>query len=101
MMESKINSKNQIFRYRLQLKGNFAQTGFGFMCMKKAFKLGVKGHLRYISASEVVMNLTGNKNQINDFYQWCLQNTETSYGIITPLAVNNNNYNEFEIINSL
>ena len=92
---------NQVYRYHLHLIGNFAQTGFGFMCMKKAFELEVKGYLRYISAIEIEMNLAGDENQINNFYYWCLQNPEASDGFISAQPTNNNNFNEFEIINSL
>jgi acylphosphatase len=100
-VEFKKNNNNRVSRYHLHLKGNFAQTGFGFMCMKNAFKLKVNGHLKYISAIEIEMNLAGDKNQIFKFYNWCLQSTETSDGIISPLPNNSSNYNEFKIINSL
>jgi acylphosphatase len=81
--------------------GKFAQTGFGFSCMKKAFELDVNGYLRYLSTGEIEMNLEGNEYQVINFYQWCLQSQETSAADISAPFNHFNGLNEFEIINSL
>lgn len=101
MKETKTTKVSNSHLYHLHLKGNFAQTGFGFSCMKKAFELNINGYLRYISTCEVEINLEGKEVQIINFYNWCLASPETNYGDISEPFNYFNNLKEFNIINSI
>lgn len=93
------NITTQLFH--LHLTGSFAQTGFGFSCMKRAFECNIHGYLNYISSHEIEMNLEGNAEKIGKFFTWCLKSNETTGGQISEPMNHLIGLNDFNIINAL
>jgi len=92
--ESKTN--NQII-----LHGNFAHTGFGFSCMRKASELNLTGHLIYISSSDIDIYVSGSQKNIDTFFKWTKTMKETTSGKINTTNISINQLNDFKIINTL
>ncbi|MEZ5195947.1 MAG: acylphosphatase [Bacteroidales bacterium] len=61
------------FTYRLHVKGSFSQKGFGFSCMQLAYKNDITGTLFYESASSVILEITGNDEDIHQVIEKCKQ----------------------------
>jgi len=96
MKETK-NTNNR----HINLKGTFAEKGFGFSCLKKAFELKIVGRLVYLSSHEIEINLQGSEKKIINFYDWCLTLPETISGEIFNTNKQYPTLNEFKIINSI
>ena len=52
------------FQYRLQVKGDFSNKGFGFSCMQLAFKNNFTGTIFYESAESVILEITGREEDL-------------------------------------
>lgn len=87
--------------HKINLKGNFAEKGFGFSCLKKAFELNLVGYLKYKSTKDLEIVVQGDKNQIANFYSWCLSSSETSSIDISRPHKYNPLLNYFSINNSI
>ena len=89
-------SGNQII-----LQGNFANTGFGFSCMRKASELNLTGHLIYISSNDIEIYVSGSQKKVNTFFKWAKTMNETTSGKMYTTNINRNQLNDFKIINTL
>ncbi len=52
------------YHYRIQAKGFFPNTGFGFSCMHLAYNNEVTGSLFYESDNSAILEITGNSEAI-------------------------------------
>jgi len=86
---------------KIVLKGHFKNTGFGFSCFQKATSLNVTGKFEYHSEKEVEIVTYGEKNAIQIFYQWCINQDFPELGELFFLSAKPKHYNDFQIINQL
>ena len=94
-------SDHKTHLFYISLRGNFKETGFGFSCMKQAYKKSITGQLHYTSTQKIEMHLEGGQEQVEDFFSWCMESGETSEGKLSSPMVKTAGFNDFKIINSL
>jgi len=85
----------------IALKGNFKNTGFGFSCLQKAISLNVSGEFKYLNEKEVEIIVSGGKESIQKFYNWCIDRNFPESGELDFLSKKPKYYNDFQIINQL
>ncbi|MCB0807361.1 MAG: acylphosphatase [Bacteroidales bacterium] len=86
---------------KIQLSGNFKQSGFGFSCLQKAWHNNITGQFTYLQHDAVEIHASGSDDSILDFYTWCLNQKETRNGEMASIHLKRIKYTEFEIINQL
>jgi hypothetical protein len=57
--------------YRIQVKGNFTEKGFGFSCMRMAFQNKITGTLLYESAHSAILEISGEEKDIISVLEQC------------------------------
>jgi acylphosphatase len=83
----------------LLIKGKVQGVYYRNAAKEEADKLGVTGWIKYISEGRVEAMATGNKEQLQQFIQWCRRGPEKAIVkdvIITPLSLQQ--FNDFTII---
>jgi acylphosphatase len=86
---------------KILLKGNFKNSGFGFSCLQKATVLNVNGKFEYHNEKEVEIIASGEKESIQRFYQWCIDQKIPDSAELTFSSTKPSQYKEFQIINQL
>jgi acylphosphatase len=85
----------------ITLTGSFKNTGFGFSCLQKATSLSLCGEFEYLNEKEVEIIVSGGKESIQKFYNWCINQSFPKSGKISVLSKKTKYFNEFQIINQL
>ena len=86
---------------KILLKGNFKNSGFGFSCLQKATNLNVNGKFEYHNEKEVEIIASGEKESVQRFYKWCIDQKFPESSKFAFLPTKKNQYKEFQIINQL
>jgi acylphosphatase len=86
---------------RIELKGNFAARGFGFSCLKQAAQLKLAGSLQYQSEEQVLIQIYGSDNAIEQFFKWCQGVEEVRVALKRNSKIPSLSDHEFQIINYL
>ena len=86
---------------KINLKGDFKNSGFGFSCMQQAVNLNITGKFEYLQNNEVEIISFGNKESIRDFFDWALKQQQTVSGNLELSSTKIMRSNEFHIINQL
>ncbi len=60
-----------LYKYRIQVKGTFSKKGFGFSCMRLAYQNNVTGTLFYESDNSVILEITGDEQDVDRITQIC------------------------------
>jgi acylphosphatase len=85
----------------ITLTGSFKNTGFGFSCLQKATSLSLCGEFEYLNEKEVEIIVSGGKESIQRFYQWCIDQEIPESAELTFSSTKPSEYKEFQIINQL
>ncbi len=91
--------RNNRIGLQVKLEGEFAQSGFLFLCMKQSEKLGITGEARFNTENEVQLLLYGGKEKLNEFLEWsktCLHPQEVN--ILTVLSIGYRDKTHFKIL---
>ncbi|MEH0153556.1 acylphosphatase [Limibacter armeniacum] len=85
--------------WKVVLRGSLHKTGFLFLCMKEAEKLGITGQAKFLSDTVVQLKLYGTKDKIEAFLKWsetCLVTLKVSISYIEQITYKE--YHFFEIL---
>lgn len=96
-----MKAKENLQKIRINLKGTFLNTGFGFSCIKLAHQAGVKGYLNYESAQKATMLVEGNYHQIECFLEQSMTMSEVTEMKTEWLPDAPPSHREFLIINHI
>ena len=59
--------------YQITILGNITRKGFRFSAMQMAYKLSIKGFVKYKEFGCIVVEAEGKKKKLQQFVEWCKQ----------------------------
>jgi len=89
------------YHYRLQVIGTFSQKGFGFTCMQFAIKNNISGKLFYESSNSVILEFTGEEEDIYRVIENCKQTDYISEILILNKTKTAKKLNDFIVLNQI
>lgn len=90
-----------LYQYRLQVIGHFAEKGFGFSCMHMAFQNRISGTLFYESAQSVILEITGEEDDILSAIEQCRKEDYiTGIHVLNKIKTKNKS-NDFIMLNQI
>ena len=90
-----------LFKYRLQVIGNFSKKGFGFSCMHLAYLNNITGSLFYESADSVILEITGEEGDTISMINQCKKQDYISEIFILNKTKTENKLTDFIMLNQI
>lgn len=80
------------------MHGTIRKTGFRFLAMQMAYKLGISGCVKYLYKDVLFIEAEGEEESIQRFIEWCRHGPEmSSIKKVKLQEIDLRGYNSFEI----
>lgn len=57
--------------FKVLISGNIQRQGFRFYAVKKAYEIGVTGHVGWDESEALLIHIEGTQSQLEKYLAWC------------------------------